>query len=185
LRLWEAITSRINDSLASEKRPDRLNTLPASGALAELVHQATTGNVPGVTADSVRATMDRLFPDNVHQTPLGRYFTACVTYAALTRQSPQGAAYPDTISAEAAASLQKFAWDYISAYYRNQPNGPQHDFAARAEIARSFSTVFWTYHGRPEMAAGAAKFFSGTTLENPLWTAPGVDESGYWFPPLP
>lgn len=185
LQLWESIVSRINDSLTNEKRTDRLATLPASGALAELVHRATTGKVPGITGDSVSATMDRLFSDNVHQTNLGRYFLACVTYAALTGESPKGAAHPAEVSSEAAASLQDLAWKYISSYYRDKPHGPQHDFLARAEIARGFAVSFWTYCGRPENAVGGGKFFSGTTLDNPLWTTPGVDESKFWYPPLP
>lgn len=185
LKLWESITSRINDSLAREKRADRLATLPASGALAELVDRATTGKVPGVTQGSVKATMDALFSDNVHQTTLGRYYIACVTYSALARRSPKGAWKPEDVSPEAAASLQALAWDYISTYYKDHPNGPQYTFAERAGIARNFSVLFWKYRGESRNAEGSARFFSGTTLENPLWTSADADETSFWLPRLP
>ncbi|HEV7301532.1 MAG TPA: hypothetical protein VGN72_19365 [Tepidisphaeraceae bacterium] len=185
LRFWEAVVSRINDSLAREKRPDRLATLPASGALAELVHRATTGKVKGVTGGTVRQTMDALFSDDVHQTMLGRYYVACVTYACITRQSPVGATHPPEVSREAAASLQAIAWEYVSDYYRGKPQGPHHDFAARAESARAFVPMFWAYRGRPEQSEQSVRFFTRATLENPLWTSTNVDESQYWFPRLP
>jgi hypothetical protein len=185
LKLWESIVSRINDSLSKEKRADRLATLPASGALAELVDRATTGKVPGVTQGSVKSTMDALFTDNVHQTTLGKYYTACVVYAALARRSPKGAWKPDDVGAAAAASLQSLAWEYISKYYKDLPDGPQHAFPERAEIARNFSVLFWGYRGQSRNAEGSARFFSGTTLENPLWTSPEADESKFWLPRLP
>ncbi len=185
LKLWECITSRINDSLANENRADRLITLPASGALADLVDRATTGRVSGITAGTVRQTVDRLFSDNVHLTDLGKYYIACVVYAAITGQTPVGAARPADISDQAAQSLQSIAWEYIDAYYRDQPTGPHHSFDARAKIATSFAGVFWTYHRRPENIKGTVAFFTTPSLENPLWTVPGIDESDFWMPRLP
>lgn len=185
LRLWESVVSRINDSLAREGRADRLATLPASGALAELVDRATTGHVPGVTAGSPRGTIDRLFADDVHLTDLGKYYIACVVYASVARHSPEGAAHPPSVPPEAAVSLQRLAWDYVRAYYDARPHGPQHAVDERLAIARDFVPLFWTYHRRPDQIRRGVQAFTARSLENPLWTSPTADESAFWYPRLP
>lgn len=184
-KLWECIPARINDSLAQAGRKDRLITLPASGALAELVEQSTTGNLPGVTQTSVRATMDYLFSDDVHLTRAGQYFIACVTFATLARRSPQGAWHPEEVSAETAATLQQVAGDYVEAYFRGRPLGPQPNVQERLALAAEFAPIFWSYRGQPGQGENDARFFSRQDLNNPLWFSPEADESGYWFPRLP
>lgn len=115
--LWQCIAARINLSLASEGRSDRIASLPAGLVLAELVDRATQrGAVPGITAASERQTLDRLFHDNVHLTPLGSYYIALAVYAAVFERSPLGAWAPQGVSAEQALSLQQVAWDAISRY---------------------------------------------------------------------
>ncbi len=74
LEYWEAVASRVDDTLAALGRTECMAVLPASGALAELVDQATSGNVPGITAGSVASTMAGLITDAVHLTTLGAYF---------------------------------------------------------------------------------------------------------------
>lgn len=185
LKLWECIPARINDSLARAGRTDRLTTLPASGALAELVHRAITTHLPGVSQESPAATMDLLFSDNVHLTPTGQYFIACVIYTTLTRQSPLGAWHPSSVSRETARTLQQTAEDYITAYFRGQPHGPQPDSETRLKTASSFAPLFWNYLGRPGQAEGDTRFFARRDAKNPLWFSPETDESGWWLPTLP
>ena len=126
-----------------------------------------------------------LFGDDVHQTPLGKYYTACVVYASISGRSPVGGAYPPEVSAEAARSLQSFAAEYVAAYYRASRDGPQHDVEARLAIGRRFAPLFWAYHRRPEQGSGGAEFFSRRTLANPLWFDRAADESAFWLPRLP
>lgn len=185
LKLWECIPARINDSLAHAGRTDRLVTLPASGALAELLHRATTGNLPGVTQPSPRQTVEFLFSDDVHLTRPGQYFIACTLFAALTRQSPEGSWHPPELSPETARTLQTVAWDYIRTYFNNHPLGPQPNAEERLTIAKEFAPRFWTYHRRPQVGPNDARFFSQTEPDNPLWFSPDSQEEGYWFPSLP
>jgi hypothetical protein len=184
-KLWECITARINDSLAHENRLDRMATLPASGALAELVERATTGTVAGVTAADKATTMRRIFSDDVHLTRLGQYYVACVVFGSLSRTSPAGGWHPEEIDPATAKVLQEFAWSYVSDYFKDHPNGPQPNAEERLSIAGNFAETFWTYRGRPEQAEGGRRFFSQASPENPLWFSAGIDESGYWFPKLP
>jgi hypothetical protein len=114
--VWQCIATRINVSLAAAGRPDRIEALGANLALASLVERATQGpGIDGVSADSVPATLQRLFSDDVHLTPLGSYYMALVTYAALFDRSPQGAWAPAAVPERSAAALQALAWDAVRA----------------------------------------------------------------------
>ena len=113
--LWQCLATRINTSLAAERRSDRIAPLPAGVALAELVERATQrGGVQGITAPSERETLDRLFHDNVHLTPLGSYYIALVAYATVFERSPLGAWAPDGVSQTQAAALQRVAGEAVA-----------------------------------------------------------------------
>lgn len=113
--LWQCVATRINLSLAAEGRKDRIASLPAGLALAELIARATEGDgLPGVSGASVRETVDRYFHDDVHLTRLGSYYMALVSYAAIFRRSPQGAWAPEEVGAETAAALQAQAWGIVA-----------------------------------------------------------------------
>jgi hypothetical protein len=115
--VWQCVVTRINRSLAAEGRPDRIASLPAGIALAELVERATQGpGLAGITTGNVRETVDRLFHDSVHLKPLGYYYVALISHAVVFDRSPVGAWAPEGVSAEAAASLQRVAWDVVSRY---------------------------------------------------------------------
>lgn len=112
---WQCIVTRLNQSLAAEGRGDRLASLPAGWALAELIDRATNGGgLEGITAASVAETVDRLFQDSVHLRPLGAYYIALVSYAAMFERSPVGAWAPEDVSPAAAASLQRVAGEAIA-----------------------------------------------------------------------
>ena len=51
--------------------------------------------------------------DGSHPTPEGTYLAACVFYADIFRQSPEGSSYQDSLSAETAQDLQKAAADTV------------------------------------------------------------------------
>jgi hypothetical protein len=109
--MWQCLVSRVNASLAAEGRRDRIATLPAGAILATLVERATQGGgLPGLSGSTPRETVQRLFRDDVHLTPLGVYFMALVVYASTFDRTPQGAAVPDGVDADAARVLQAQAW---------------------------------------------------------------------------
>jgi hypothetical protein len=112
--IWQCVVARINTSLAAEGRADRIEPLPAAAVLAALVERATQGSgLPGLSGATPRATIDRLFRDDVHLTPLGSYFMSLVVVASLNERSTQGAAVPDGIDAGAARVLQQLAWPLV------------------------------------------------------------------------
>lgn len=113
--IWQCIVTRINRSLAAEGRTDRIASLPASLALSTLVERAVRGQVPELAAGSTRATLDRIFHDRVHLTPLGAYYMALSVYAATFGRSPVGAWAPDHVPPPLAAALQRVAWEAVSA----------------------------------------------------------------------
>ncbi len=113
--LWQCIESRTNTSLSGEGRADRIAAVPASLALVALVERATRGEVPGLATGPTGRVLDRVFHDTVHLTPLGSYYMALSSYAAISGRSPIGAWAPDSVAPGLAESLQKLAWEAISA----------------------------------------------------------------------
>ncbi|MDP3231384.1 MAG: hypothetical protein Q8N26_01315 [Myxococcales bacterium] len=186
LTLWESITARLNDSLRASGRTDLLRTLPANGALAELVERSTSpAGLAGVTQANTTATLNGIFSDDVHLTRLGVYYMACVVFASVYGRSPVGASVPSGVSAAAGASLQSLAWSYVSAYYAANVLGPQPTTAARLTIGDTFPTTYFTYRNNPGQIAGYRTLLTTTNLTNPLWWAAGTNEAGFWFPRLP
>ncbi len=107
---WRCVLSKVNASLAREGRADRILEIPAGFALAELVERATTGGgVAGLPRGNVRGIVDAFLEDDVHPTPLGRYYLALVVYAGLFGRSPLGAWAPEGVAGETATELQKIA----------------------------------------------------------------------------
>lgn len=63
-----------------------------------------------------RPTLDMLGGDDEHQSLAGMYLAACVVYATIFRESPEGASwFPSGISPDQAAFLQRVAWTTASA----------------------------------------------------------------------
>lgn len=109
--LWQCVVARVNASLAVEGRSDRIVSLPAGSALAALIERATQEpGLPGLSAASVRETVDRIVKDTVHLTVLGSYYMALVSYAHMAGRDPAGAWAPPEIDARTAATLQAMAW---------------------------------------------------------------------------
>jgi hypothetical protein len=112
--MWQCLVTRVNASLAVDGRRDRITTLPAGAILATLVERATQGGgLPGLSGSTPRETVQRLFRDDVHLTPLGVYFMALVVYASTFDRTPQGAAVPEGLDADAARVLQAQAWTLV------------------------------------------------------------------------
>ncbi len=155
--LWQCIVTRINTSLAAEGRSDRIESLPASMALVTLVEQALRGQVAGLPTGDTRQTLDQFFQDEVHLKPLASYYIALSAYAAIYGRTPSGAWAPDGVSPQLAASLQRVAWQAVSAErtarkplplgqcgaYMNQFTGTYFDHTA---------DDYWNHLGNPAYA---------------------------------
>ncbi|MXQ13734.1 hypothetical protein [Microvirga makkahensis] len=144
LSAWQCVAARINQSLAAEGRTDRISSLPAAAALAALVERATQGaGLPGISGESVRQTMERLFRDDVHLTPLGTYYIALVSYAIVYRRSPLGAWAPSEIDQTQTATLQQMAWTFVTDIARDQQANSLE--ACRAIVSNEFVYTYWSY----------------------------------------
>lgn len=148
--LWRCVATRINVSLTAEGRNDRIQSLPASRALAHLVERAT--QAPGVeglsggpldTPESRRAVVDRFFGDNVHLTRLGMYYVALVTSAALTGSQAASSWAPADVDAATAAALQREATAFLQSWRREGP--PENLTACRRHLQRDFIRIYWSY----------------------------------------
>ena len=61
-----------------------------------------------------RPDLDMLGRDKEHESIHGTYLAACVIYASLFEENPQGLAYaPEGVSAEKASFLQRIAWETV------------------------------------------------------------------------
>lgn len=143
-RLWRCVTTRINVSLKAEGRGDRIQSIPAASALAELVERSTAGReLPGISAETTSATIERLFRDDVHLTPLGTYYMALVVYSTIYRSPVSNAWAPPGVSDEQAASLQSVAWNFVERYLDQDGQLSLED--CRRFLLSSFIGTFWTY----------------------------------------
>lgn len=162
---WECVASKINLKLESEGRGDRISTLPVGAALVDLVERVLADEVAGVGGTTAQK-MGAIFNDNVHLTPLGVYYAALVTYAAVFRSSPVGAAVPQGVDPQPAADLQQIAWDFVRAYY-TAPGAGQHTMeACRSFVSESVCASFWTLKGEPGKIANCQAHFLDANANN-------------------
>lgn len=178
---WQCVASRINQSLQHAGRMDRVVYLPAGLALTYLVERAVdTAGMEGVTSSSTRATLDRIFSDDVHLTPLGAYYVALVTYSSLYRRSAVGAWAPKGLTAVQARSLQNLAWEAVSQGFA--ATAPPDLSACRAVMRDSICAIFYNFTGRPDQARACSLRFSATTADNPFHFDP-MEDSNRRLPP--
>ena len=116
--IWQCLVTRINVSLAHEGRSDRIVSIPAGLSLVHLIETATgTETVEGVTRGDVKQTLDTVFSDTVHLTPLGAYYVSLVTYASMFGRDPVGAWHPPELQPSQASALQRVAAQFVREYY--------------------------------------------------------------------
>jgi hypothetical protein len=123
LAQYETIARQAEALSASRGRGGEVQVIPANVALRELVTHSETGRVPGITS------RDQIFSDDVHMTGLGNYYIACVVYAAVYNQSPEGATGRATnrfggqivdVPPATRQALQRLAWHVLSEYRGRQ-----------------------------------------------------------------
>jgi hypothetical protein len=145
--VWRCVAQQANLALASKPGfKGGMESIPSGAALAHLVERAAAGLVPGVSAATKRATIEALFSDDVHLTPLGSYYMASVVYATVWGRSPVGAAVPQGLNATAAATLQQEAWRFITAHHAQRMSEPPLTMqSCRSQLKRSFIGLHWAY----------------------------------------
>ncbi len=191
--MWRCVATRVNMSLAAKGRADRVHTIPAGAALAQLIERATSAQgLPGVTQASVAATVELLFSDQVHLTPLGSYYTALLNFGAIYQRSPVGAWAPEGVTATQARSLQEVAWEVISADLAQATTLSLP--ACQSQYRDQFCSVFWTQWSQRETGWVASwrsgrhmkqcvKRFSQLDASNPLYFDPSDDAATWWPAP--
>jgi hypothetical protein len=180
--LWHCAASRINRSLVAERRQDRVWPLPTSLALIELVERSLNGQVAGLSADNPKATLDRIFADDVHMTPLGTYYMSLVTYAAIYQRSPEGAPPVQGVNREQAAALQSLAWKFVSNFYAKYQDPSMAECNTR--VAPPACVRYWTERKQTSEIRGCQSLFQDSNKENPLYYNAASDAS-FWFPAKP
>lgn len=113
---------RIVDGVNARFEGRDMLLIPGGQAIGALVDAIRAGDVPGVRNEG------SLFVDDIHLTPLGWYFIACVHYAAIFQRSPVGVPVRtmnrfetpfDPPPEGAAAVMQQIAWDVVSGEARS------------------------------------------------------------------
>jgi hypothetical protein len=177
LYAWECAASKVNHTLEAEGRADRLMTLPTGAALVHLVEKVLADEVAGI-AGPVPQKLDQLFSDNVHLTQLGVYYVALVTYTAVFRGSPIGAAAPDGVDAQTAADMQQLAWDFVRGYYTTPDVGVHTMEECRDFISQQVCESFWTLLDDPGKISNCQTHFADENANNgsnPFkWPDPGL-----------
>lgn len=111
--LWRCAASRVNRSLASDGRKDRLEVIPTAAGLAWLVRQATgPEGVPGLTMPSTAETLRQLFTDDVHPTPVASWFVALLTHAFISSR-PAPTHRPTSVSIKLDLRLRDLARQFV------------------------------------------------------------------------
>lgn len=124
IKAWQCTTIEINDRLAAKGRKRPVRLIPAAPALAALVAQAVSKDgVKGLSAATPRATMERLFSDDVHLTELGNYYIALISYVALYGELTADPWVP-RIDPALAGELQNFARDFMAQWQKEQARVP-------------------------------------------------------------
>jgi hypothetical protein len=178
-KAWQCTAARVNVSLAAAGRGDRMTYLPAGLALADLVEQAALrGAVAGVSTGNAAQTIDRLFTDSLHLSPLGEYYMSLVSYASVYRRSPVGAWWPYGVTAEQAYALQNQAWQSVSNHYNSEsvPGMDQCQALMRDQVCSAYAN----YAGNWGVAANCSDRFSQQAQTNPFYFNAATDY-GYWF----
>jgi hypothetical protein len=163
LFVWECVAARVNQTLAAEKRADRVDIIPGGLALSQLVESALAGDVPGIEGKPAQR-LDALLADQVHLQPLGVYLLAAVHYASLFGRSPVGGAAPQEVDAAAVPVLQRIAWQTVEGYRRRAASPPALA-ECRTRIAKELCPAYYRLRGKPEKVAQCASWASA---ESPL-----------------
>lgn len=110
--LWMGIVDHLK-----EKGHDDVYLVPGGQGLAKLYDAIGNEEVPGITS------IQQVFSDDIHLTLVGNYYIACIMYATIFGESPEGlpnrlknsweVLYDQFPTVEQATILQKLAWQTV------------------------------------------------------------------------
>ncbi|HMS51082.1 MAG: hypothetical protein IPQ28_11740 [Sphingobacteriales bacterium] len=116
LPAWQGIVDHVNDLHPSANA----QLVPAGQAMAALYDSIALGTVPGID------NITDLFSDNIHLTEIGNYYIACVMFATIYQQSPEGLTNQTTniwgvdfpeVPADLALKMQQTAWATVCNFF--------------------------------------------------------------------
>ncbi|MDR6820602.1 hypothetical protein J2X76_005802 [Neorhizobium sp. 2083] len=173
--VWQCVAEKVRLTLQAENRPANLSVVPAGFALVQLVRKTLDGEVAGLSGNT-RKKLDRIFRDNVHLTDIGIYFVAAVHYAAIYRQSPEGAAAPPTVPRDIAKELQSIAWAVTRDFLKRESSHPPDMAECRRVIVEKVCRSYWTLAAEPNEVGRCQGYFAEThpkAGDNPfVWPDP-------------
>ncbi len=124
IKAWQCTAMQINARLTAKGRTRPVRLIPAAPALAALVKQAVSeAGLKRLSASTPRATIERLFADDVHLTELGNYYIALITYIALYGSLPADP-WTSGLDPELASEIQLFAGRFMAEWRREQARVP-------------------------------------------------------------
>lgn len=175
---WQCVASRIQASLEASGQPSSIRAIPTGALLAELVERAVAGRVPSLAASGPRATLRRLFTDDVHLTRDGAYFVAALTFGHVFRRSPAGAPAPSGVDATVARELQEIAWELTT---QSLADASRPDLAScRALMRDSLCEAYGRYRNETGGIGSCRNAFQESNRSGPFYFDPSSDGS-YWF----
>jgi len=139
LPMWQSVVDTLNTRF-SPANPICL--IPAGQGLAALYDSIQAGVVPGVNQ------IDDLFYDRIHLNDVGKYFIACIHFAAIHQKSPVGLTNQTQVwwggnfnppSPALALKFQEIAWQTVN----NYPDNCLETTAVHAE--QPHEEGFWPY----------------------------------------
>jgi hypothetical protein len=152
LPVWQCMVSQINQDLVAEGRSDRIQFIPTSWALARLVeHIAVDADVAGFEGLDTPTKIDAIFSDEVHLSPLGMYYVAAVTYAAIHSDGLPTMSL-QSLHTDHAKAVRDFATRFMKEY-RATPTPSHEDCASGVSLAFASHYAAYTertYHRQEE-----------------------------------
>ena len=140
--IWDCAVSAVNAELAREGRADRIRTIPAALALAELINYLTQHGVsqaPGFEGMDAASVLHVFFSDRVHLTDAGHYYIALIVYGSLYGPELQATRAPRAVSSAQAATLKAYAEAFLKA---RPPGVPP---VCATPVPASFVWTFYRY----------------------------------------
>lgn len=139
---WQCTVLQMNQALADKGVTRKIRLIPAAEGLAAMVKQAVSNKgLPGVTKGTPRATMERLFTDDVHLTELGNYYVALVSFIALYGKLPDEP-WSGPVEPEAAKALQGFAREFMAEWQHTHTAVP---IQCARFLADEFAPIYLGY----------------------------------------
>lgn len=165
---WECAASKVNLSLQSVGRTDRVLNMPTGAALVDLVERISANQIPGISG-TINQKLNMIFSDNVHLTPLGVYYVSLLTYASVYGKAPTGITPPQGIDLNIATAMQTMAWNYINSYYNRNNPGVREMAECRSYISQQVCPSYWTLLGNTGNVTNCQNFFSNANSSPFRW----------------